>query len=205
SLSVDLLLLALDVAAVLGLDIHLQADLLGQPIIFHPGLGHLAYNRQGSERFELHIWPAQQLECRPLARERTIEYRIRVLGTDPDVLEPGALACDQFALALEQSPAVLVDQSQLVTFRRKTQVRVVFAQQQAILRAAGEHAIRLRRTARDEVVDQHSYICFTALWPPGPALAGTQRRVDSGHDPLRRGLLVAGRTIDLACEIQVLN
>ena len=47
------------------------------------------------------------------------------------------------ALALEQRPALVVDQAQLAAGRRQAQVGVVLAQQQPVLGAAGEHAVGL--------------------------------------------------------------
>ena len=84
----------------------------------------------------------------------------------------------------------------------ETQIRVVFAQRQAILGAAGEHAIRLRRAARDQIVDQHADIGLAALRAPRLALGAGERRIDAGEQTLRRRLFVARGAVDLAGEKQ---
>src|SRR5205823_4219021 len=80
--------------------------------------------------------------------------------------------------------------------------RVVLAQQQAVLRAAGEHAVGLARAARHQVIDEHSDVGLAALRYPGLALPHGERGIDAGDEALRGGFLVAGGAVDLAGEVQ---
>ena len=68
--------------------------------------------------------------------------------------------------AREQTPALVVDQAELASRRRQAQIGIVLAQQQAIFGAAREHAIRLARAARDQVVDEHADVGLVAARPP---------------------------------------
>ena len=79
------------------------------------------------------------------------------------------------ALGLEERPALVVHQTQLAADGRQAQVGVVLAQQQAMLGAAGEHAIGLARAARHQVVDEHADVAFAALRHEGSRFAGAAR------------------------------
>src|SRR5260370_42343621 len=95
--------------------------------------------------------------------------------------EPRELLFYRISFALEEFPPLIVDQPKLAADGRQTQVRVVLAQRQTILGAAGEHAVRLGRTAGDEVIHQHADVSFAALRAPGFAAAGQERSVDAGQ------------------------
>ena len=95
-------------------------------------------------------------------------------------------------------------------------VSVVFAQLQAVLGAAGEHAVRFTHAFGNEVVYQHTQIGFVATGHPGVAGAGQgrpfsgcpglglglQRRVDAGEQALRRRFFVTGGAVDLPSKKQ---
>ena len=115
-------------------------------------------------------------------------------------LEPLLLARDRVALPRERVPARVVDDAELASGFREAQIRVVLAQLQPVLGARGEHPVRLGDAARDEIVDQHAEVGLVAARAPAVLAADEASGVDAGEDPLRRGLLVAGRAIDLAGE-----
>src|SRR5690606_16524507 len=68
--------------------------------------------------------------------------------------------------------------------------------------AAREHAIRLARATRDEIVDQHADVSFITTRPPGLALLHLQSSVDAREQTLCGRLLVTGRAVDLSGEEQ---
>ena len=84
-------------------------------------------------------------------------------------------------------------------------VRIVLPQQQAILGPRGEHAVRLLRAARDEVVNQHADVSLVAAQDERLFLPQSQRRIDARHDPLHGGFLIARGAVDLAGVEQVAN
>ena len=85
---------------------------------------------------------------------------------------------------------------------REARVGVVLAQVQAVFRARGEHAVRLQRAVRDEVVDQHADVRLVATRRPWRLAAHRARGIQARDEALRGGLLVAGRAVDLAREEQ---
>src|SRR5260221_12098508 len=120
------------------------------------------------------------------------------LGTDPRGPEPLLLAAYRVALAVERAPADIVHHAEPATGLGESQVRIVLAQHEPIFRAAGEHAIRLRNTAGNEVVDQDTDIPFVAPRAPSMLVPDEQRRIDTRDDSLRRRFLVAGSAVDLS-------
>src|SRR3984957_11539480 len=116
--------------------------------------------------------------------------------------EPREFLSYRIPFALEEFPPLVVDQPKLAADGRQTQVRVVLAQRQTILGAAGEHAVRLRRTAGGEGIHQHAQGRPAALRAPGFAAAGYERGVAARQQPLRGGLLVTGGAVDLTGEEQ---
>ena len=74
-----------------------------------------------------------------------------------------------------------------------------------MLSAAGEHAVRLTRTAGHQVIDENPEVGFAALRQPGLMPSKGKRGIDSGGQALGRGLFVAGRPVDLACEEQAVD
>ena len=86
--------------------------------------------------------------------------------------------------------------------RRQAHVGIVLAQGQPVFGAAREHAVRLGRTARDQIVDQHADIGLAALRAPGILPARLQRGIRAREQTLGRGLLITGRAVDLSGEEQ---
>ena len=69
-----------------------------------------------------------------------------------------------------------------------------------MLGPAGEHPIGFVDATGDEVVDENTDIRFLARQNHRLASRHGKRRVGPRHDPLRRGLLVAGGAVDLPGE-----
>ena len=82
---------------------------------------------------------------------------------------------------------------------------VVFAQLQAELRTAGEHAVRLGHAFGDEVVNEYAQISLIAARHPRPQTTHLQPGIDTGKQTLRRGFFVAGGAIDLPGKEQPLD
>src|SRR5690606_23276267 len=189
----DLHLLPGDVSGVLELDL----DLLGYARI----VGHRAADP--GERLVVDVGTAHQVGERLLAIGRQagrLECRRCSECTQPRRSQPLQLPLDRLALALEGSPALVVHAAELAPDGRETQVRVVFAQAEPVLRTTGEHSVRLADAARDQVVDQDAEIGFVASRRPGVAPLRLQRGIDAGQQSLRRRFLVARRSVDLARE-----
>jgi len=69
--------------------------------------------------------------------------------------------------------------------------------------ATGEHAIRLARAPRHEVVDEHADVAFAALGDERLLATCGARGVDAGDQALRGRLFVTRGPVDLAREVQV--
>ena len=102
------------------------------------------------------------------------------------VAQPLEFDVRKAALFLKQAPTFVVDEAELATDRRQSQVGIVLAQQQPVLRAAREHPIRLARAAGDEIIDEDADVGVAALRQPWLAPFALERRVDPGQrDPAR--------------------
>ena len=114
-LALDLLVLALDVAAVLRLHVHLQRHLHGEPLLGTPFLGALAHRLD--QRRVGNLRPPQQVERALLARQRPearLGARARVrAGPHPGGLQALQFALDRGALGFEELPARVVDEAEL--------------------------------------------------------------------------------------------
>ena len=140
--------------------------------------------------------PAQQLtRCRTAAglgpHERRVEHR-------EIPIEPRSPLVERF-------PPLLVDEARTAADRRQTEIRVVDAEQQAVLRSRGEHSIRLEAAFRDQVVDENSDVRLVARELESIATQHTTRGVDAGDETLRRRFFVARRSVDLSREKQSLD
>src|SRR4051812_33141435 len=106
------------------------------------------------------------------------------------------------ALLAERTPAAVIHQAKPPADFGEPHVRIVFAKLEAILGAAREHAVRLRDTARDQIVHEHPEIGLVA--PRTPTLLPARRKcgIHAREEPLGRGFLVPGRAVDLTGEEQ---
>jgi hypothetical protein len=114
-------------------------------------------------------------------------------------------ALDGLQLGLQPLPARVVRQPDFASQRRQAPVGVVLAQQQPVLGAAGEHAVRFVHAAGHQVVDQHADISLLAAQNQRPVAALFQRRIRTGDQALRGGFFVARRAVDLAREVQAVH
>ena len=112
---------------------------------------------------------------------------------------------DRVALCLEFAPALTIDQAEFSRNRRQSQVRVVLAQSEPVLRAAAEHAVGFIRAERDEVVHQHANVRLMPLRRPRVAARHLPGGVQPGQQSLRRRLFVTCCAVDLASEIKPRN
>ena len=72
-----------------------------------------------------------------------------------------------------------------------------------MLGARREHPVRLEAALRDQIVDEDADVRLVAAAARTPLVAATRaRRIDAGHEALRRGLFVARRAVDLSGEKQ---
>ena len=98
-----------------------------------------------------------------------------------------------------------IDQAVLVGERGEAKVGVVVPEKQAVLGAAREHPIRLRRSLGHEIVDQHADVGIRAGQRERRLPQYLEGGIRSGYQPLCGRLLVAGRPIDLSGEIKTRN
>src|SRR5690606_12956129 len=193
----DLFLLAVDVAGVLGLDLHLFGDLgidLRRP-------GHLG---QGGV---INLRAGEQIEQVVLVRQRSAEARDYGIALGRAGAYPGALKALFFlhyalALGLEGGPADIVDQAQFAALLGQAQVGVVLAQDQPVFGTRGKHAVRLLGTQGNQVVNQYADIGLVAARAPGVSALGAQRGVGPGQQALGAGFFITGGAVDLAGEEQ---
>src|SRR5215831_12530252 len=81
-------------------------------------------------------------------------------------------------------------------------VGIVSTQREPILRARGEHPVRLGDPARYQIINHNSEIAFGAVEGDVAAATHAGRRIETRDQTLRRRLLVTGRAVDLARQEQ---
>ena len=84
----------------------------------------------------------------------------------------------------------------------EAEIAIVLTQEQAVFRAAGEHAVGLDDALGHEVVHHYAKIRFRAAQHHGRAAEDFQRGIRSGDQSLAGGFLVAGGAIDLPGKIE---
>gem|GEM_PF-4376961 len=120
-------------------------------------------------------------------------------------MQPLALALDRITLFVEPTPAHLIHQPERMARLGQAQIGVVFAQNQAVLCPAGEHAIGLMSALGDQVVNHDTEVSLIPTWPPGFEVARRARGVEPGKQPLCPCFLVSGGAVDLTGKIQALQ
>src|SRR3569623_502509 len=157
------------------------------------------------------LWPAVQLgELDATAFDRrgamTDEHRVDRLRTGDARAFRAKVSGRQLALPrLERAPALVVAQAERAPRRHQPIDRVVLAQQQPEFRARGQHAVRLLRATRRQIVDEHAEVRLLAPQHERRAPRQLERGVRTGDEALHRGLLIAARAVDLAGEVQALH
>ena len=179
----------------------LYLDLLRNLFIRHC----CACARERHQRAIGHVRTAQQIRQRRLARQRLAQHARGVLlrqllRAQPSRAQALLFFFNRRALGFQHAPARIIHHAEFAALGRETQIRIVFAQHQTILRAAGEHAIRLGRAARNQIINQHADIGLVAARVPRRFILHAQRGVDARDNALRRSLFVAGGAVDLARE-----
>ncbi len=147
--------------------------------------------------------PAQQVGQGDRAPDRGAGLGLHGRGSGVAHLEPHGgqpllLRLDRLLFGAVDLPAAVVDEPQFPAQRCEAPVGIVAAQHQAVFAAAGEHPVGLAQILGDQVVDQGADVA---------ALAGEVHRglaphqaggVESRHQALGGGLLVAGGAVELA-------
>ncbi|KAG1212178.1 hypothetical protein G6F35_010410 [Rhizopus arrhizus] len=198
-LALDLLALAVQVAGVLHADLHL--------------LGHLAVGHGRAQRRHLHQLRVVQLRALDQVQhvgfaadrhaKRVLHFAAQRIGRGrPQCAQACALGGNRGLLGLERVPAAVVDQPHLAAGRRQALVGVVLAQLQAVLGAAGEHAVRLVGAVGDQVIHQHAQVGLVAARAPAVQPAHLACGVEAGQQSLCSGFFIAGGAVDLAGEEQ---
>ena len=188
----NLVALALDITVVAGLDLHLLRDHL----VIDAGTEPVHLDERSIRRLRT----LEQIEDAAAAGERPPEHTDKRLRAprgraDPQRLQALAFALDPVPFGGERTPARIVDEPQTASGLGQAQISVVLAQHQAVLRPAREHAVRLTRASGDQIVHEHAEIGFVTARIPRLVLAGTERGVHPGDEPLRGRLLVAGGAV----------
>ena len=105
-------------------------------------------------------------------------------------------------LGLHPGHPLLRHQPQSSAHRAEAGIRVVLAQQQPVLAAAGHHAVGLVRALGDQIVNEGSNVALAPGEDQGlPAVQG-QGGVGPGHEALDRSLLVARGAAELPRPVQ---
>src|SRR5262249_34682293 len=138
---------------------------------------------------------------------KNLTRRCAIAGDRPHErrIEHAEIPLEPASSRLESLPASIVHQADVSTARRETQVGVIDAQQQTMLRARREHAIRLEAALGNQVVDEDADVRLVSPQLETVPMLYRQRRIDAGNQSLRGGLLVAGCPIDLASQIETVD
>ena len=124
-------------------------------------------------------------------------------GVSVSLFSSASPSASAFDFAAKDAALFAADAACGDTERREALVGVVGAKREAVLGAAGEHAIGLGDAARDEIVDHHAEIAVGARDDERIACARRRARgIDAGKHPLPRCFLIAGGAVDLPGEKQ---
>ena len=110
---------------------------------------------------------------------------------DGAFFQRGQIAVKPLPSCDESRPAVVVDEPDFPAGWREPEVGVVYPQQQPVLGPRREHAIGLEASSRDEVVHKDPDVGVSPTEREWRLPSHTGRGIDSGHETLRRRLLVA--------------
>ena len=82
-------------------------------------------------------------------------------------------------------------QTYLVSEFAESEVSVILAQEQAMFGTRGEHAIRLARAFGDEIINKDADVGLVSTEHDGFHLTQPECGVDTGHQTLGSGFLIA--------------
>ena len=98
--------------------------------------------------------------------------------------------------------ALFCHKADVMALLGEAKIRIVLTEDQAVLAAAGHHAVRFIRPLRDEVIDERTDVGFVAGKDERRFPLDLERRIDAGHEPLCRGFLIAARAVCLSCGVE---
>ncbi len=105
-------------------------------------------------------------------------------------------------LGLEILPGLIADEADAAAMGGEAAVGVVDAQVEAELGARGEHAVGFDGSLADEIVDEDGGVGLAAIEGERRLAFDGEGGVDSGHQALAGGFLVAAGSVDLSGEIE---
>ena len=97
------------------------------------------------------------------------------------------------------------DTADIEAKRGQALISVIGAQGQPVFGTRGEHAVRLRRAAGNNIVDHHADIGLRTVESEGGSRLQPSARHLSRHNALRRSFFITRRAIDLTRKIQAGN
>ena len=185
-------MLAFDVARVFGGDVNLFDDGFVQR-----GGGEAG---QGGKGRVVNFRALEQF-----ARREVLRQAGQVLLADEGVAQAFLFARERFHFFVESAVAVFVHHAEFVADGSQAGVGVVFAQEQAVFGAAGEHAVGFACALGDEVVNEDAEVGLFAFGVPGFEVARAAGGVDAGEQALCARFFVAGGAVDLSGEVEVFD
>jgi hypothetical protein len=87
--------------------------------------------------------------------------------------------------------------------RNEPEVGVALSQPQPVFGSRGEHPKGFIDASRDQLVDKNSAMCLIPAKNKFPFASNGERRIDSGDQPLKGGLLVTGCSVQLTGKVEV--
>ena len=198
-----------DVAGIFRVDLEFEFYLRRQTGITCGPVGDTD-RRHGNEPVIAQFRALEQIERALFTHGRTTGERGgfrrgQIMRLYDDSREPLALRRDRLAFGLKEMPALIVHEPEFAAAGRESRIGTVLTEDQSMLGPARKHAIGLRRAARDEVVDQHADVSLAPRRRPGITLRHRECCIEAGNQPLCRGLLIAGRPVDLSRKVETLD
>ena len=195
----NFLVLAVQVAGVLDADFHL--------------LGHLGVGHAGPQGRYLHQLGVVQFRAFDQVQDAGFaahghagggcHFTPQGIGRGgPQPAQALAFGGHRILLGVERGPAGVINQAQLASGRGQAHIGVVLAQLQAVLGAAGEHAVGLAGAVGDQIIHQHAQVGLVTARVPALQPTHPAGGIDAGQQALCTGLFVTGGAVDLAGEEQ---
>ena len=121
----------------------------------------------------------------------------RGIRLHPHRFQAGEFLDNHGLFLLKRGKLLFRNQAEPVALFQQPQIGVILPQQQAMFGARREHAVRLFRAERHEIVNHHADVSVGAAQNERRFAAQFQRGVHARRKALRRRFLVAGRAVDL--------
>src|SRR5262249_8533730 len=113
--------------------------------------------------------------------------------------------CYRADLVANGLPLRSIDEAEVPSFWRETNVGIVLTEKQTVLRATGKHSVRLLDPPGHQIVDQNADIGFRSGEDKGSFSQDLETGIDSCHQALGRGLFVTGSAVDLARKLEAVD